>query len=157
MKYLDTSAYIKYYSDEESEAGAKQVQEVIDNADRESGVISSAMLIGESVSVLDKWRRMGILTEEEFKSVLSDLVLDFKDFVEEEKLHIEDVNIVRIKAAVDQIVEHGLPINDALHLHAALLNKDKMEEFYCSDKNLKEAAKEEGFNVIDPEKQSKKS
>jgi len=53
--------------------------------------------------------------------------------------------------SIEYILNHNIPINDAIHLYAALARKSSIDEFICSDKNLKRATEGEGFKIFDPE------
>ena len=66
-------------------------------------------------------------------------------------LILADVDTLNIAFSIEYILKHNIPINDAIHLYAALARKSSIDEFVCSDKNLKRAAEGEGFNIFDPE------
>ena len=159
MRYLDTSAFIKYYSNEESEKGADKIKSIIDDAkksdedNKESKeiLISSILLIGESISVFDKWLRLKLITKEEFNELLSVFLSDIKVLLNNKTLIFEELNSFMAVFCTDYIIKHNLTLNDSLHLYAALLNKSELYDFICADKNLINAAKKEGLNVSNPE------
>ena len=66
-------------------------------------------------------------------------------------LILADVDTVNVAFSIEYMLKHNIPINDAIHLYAALACKSSIDEFVCSDKNLKRAAEGEGFNIFDPE------
>lgn len=70
---------------------------------------------------------------------------------ESESIELESVTTLTVIFSVDYIVKHHLTVNDALHLYAALLHKDKIDTFICSDKNLIKAAEKEGMITLNPE------
>jgi predicted nucleic acid-binding protein len=138
MKYIDTSAFVKHFGDPKVEKGSDKVSSIISQASRRDvTLISSFLMIGEAVSVFDKWVRRRYITRDELNKVIS------KFF---------SVNTLSVAFSIEYILKHNIPINDAIHLYTALVRKPSIEEFICSDKNLKKAAKEEGFKILDPEK-----
>ncbi|MBI2550071.1 type II toxin-antitoxin system VapC family toxin, partial [Candidatus Woesearchaeota archaeon] len=145
-------AFVKCYSDEAAEKGVGKVREIIGEAQKGSNtLVSSVIMVGEVVSALDKWVRKKLLTTERFDEALSEFSKDVKLLVEHNSLLLEDVTSVNITFIVDYVVKHHLPVNDAIHLYTALVNKDKIDAFMSSDKNLNTAAKAEGLTVLNPE------
>ncbi len=153
MKYIDTSAFIKGYSTEAAEKGSRNIKDLISQAKRgEETLISSILLIGESVSVFDKWVRLKLLTEEDFLKTLFLFVADIKDLNKTGGLILETINPNFILLSTGFIIKHHIPINDTIHLHTALTWKSGIKEFICSDKMLIEAAEKEGLKTFNPEK-----
>jgi len=154
MKYVDSSAFVKYYANEDSEKGSNKVKELIDKAKRgNEKLISSVLLIPECVSSFDKWKRQRLLTKEEVNERLAIFVEDLKELVSNNGLVIEGINTFAVVFCIDYIVKHSLAVNDSFHLYSALLNKNEIEQFVCSDKMLLEAAKKEGLEVFNPEEE----
>lgn len=152
MKYIDTSAFVKYYSSDDSEKGAEKVKELIDGAKNgEEKLISSILLIGESVSVFDKWVRMKLLTKQDFLKVLSAFLSDIGVLVGIGSLIFEEITSFTAMGSVDFIIKYNLSTNDALHLYSSVLNKTEVECFVCSDNKLLLAAQSEGLTVWNPE------
>lgn len=152
MDYIDSSAFAKYFSNELTEKGAEKVKKLIEKIiSDQSALISSAIMIGEVVSAFDKWTRTKLLTNEQFEETLSEFVKSVKKLTESNSLILVDASISSVSIATNYIIKHHLSINDALHLSAALVNKDIIDLFICSDKNLIKAAKNEGFNIFNPE------
>ncbi|MBI3036422.1 type II toxin-antitoxin system VapC family toxin [Candidatus Woesearchaeota archaeon] len=150
MDYIDASAFVKYYSDDE--AGVEKVKQLIERAiNGEDILISSAIMIGEVVSAFDKWVRKKIMTNEQLEETLSEFVNSIKKLAEGGSLILVDANISSVSVAVNYIVKHHLSVNDALHLYAALINKDIVDLFICCDRNLIKAAENEGLDVFNPE------
>ena len=57
MRYIDTSAFVNYYSDEKSESGSTKIVRLIDDAKTgKEKLLSSFFMIGE---VLTIWQMMG--------------------------------------------------------------------------------------------------
>jgi len=152
MRYIDTSAFVKYYSEESSERGSDRIKDLINRAREGKDVlISSVLLIAETVSVFDKWVRLRLLPKEDFAELLALFINDLKELVEKGGLVFEGIDSAGVVSSIDYIVKHRLTVNDSLHLYSALLNKDDIEEFICSDNSLGEAAKKEGLQVWNPE------
>jgi len=63
----------------------------------------------------------------------------------------KDVENNDILLSMTYILNHHLPINDALHLYSALDFRPTIQEFICSDTLLNQVAEKEGLTVIDPE------
>ncbi len=153
-KYIDTSAFAKYYSEEKTEKGADKIKRMIDDAKTGKEILlTSALLLGESVSVFDKWLRLKRITKEGLDKATGKFILDIKELTENNGLTLESVSTFNLLFSVDYILKHHLTVNDALHLYAALAHKDKIEAFICSDKNLLKAAEKEGFPTLNPEEE----
>ena len=150
MKYLDTSAFVKYYRKQED--GSDKIKELIDNArEGKDQLISSFFLVGETVSVFDKWTRYKYISNNECNELIKIFLKDIKQLTDNEILVLEPVSTSTITLCIELILKHHLSINDAIHLYAALSNKMLIDQFICSDELLLKAAKSEGFNVFNPE------
>lgn len=152
MWYIDSSAFVKYYCDESAEKGARKVVDLLEDVKRsKEKLISSIILIGEVVSAFDKRLRRKILTREQFDESTGEFARDIQKLSESGSIVFEEITLINITSAVDFIVKYHLPVNDALHLYAALANSDKISEFVSSDKSLNAAAIAEGLKVLNPE------
>jgi len=150
MKYIDTSAFVKYYY--EKEKGFDKVSKLIEEAKNgKESLISSFFILGETISVFDKWVRLKLITPEELDGVIKRFLADIKQLTDIGTLILEPISTSVIIFCLEIIVKHHISINDAIHLYTALTNKDLLEAFVCSDENLLKAAKLEGFNVSNPE------
>jgi predicted nucleic acid-binding protein len=153
MKYIDTSAFIKYYGKEEFEKGVKKVTKLIEDAKtQKETLLSSIFMIGEAISVFDRWLRIKAITSDEFSKILSRFLTDLKILHESGSLILEPIDTLVFMLSVEFIIKHHIPINDAIHLYTALSYKTELSEFICSDQNLLKAAKVEGLKVNNPEK-----
>ena len=152
MKYLDTSSFVKYYRYGEDEKGANEIAKLIDSAKNgKATLISSFLLIGECVSVFDKWVRYKFISAEESNQTIKKFIMDIQELSNNGMLLLESVSTSTITNCLDLITKHHLSINDAIHLYAALSNKTDIDQFICSDELLLKAAKSEGFKVFNPE------
>lgn len=152
MKYIDTSAFVKYFGDPEVERGGEKVGNIISQAKRGDFIlISSFLMIGEAISVFDKWVRRGYIIDDELNKVLGKLFSVVEGLSEKGGLILADLDTLNVAFSIEYILKHNIPINDAIHLYAALARKSSIDEFICSDKNLKRAAEGEGFKIFHPE------
>ena len=149
MKYLDTSAFVKYYYEEEK--GFDKVSKLIEEAkDGKESLISSILVVGEAISVFDKWVRLKLITQEELDGVIKRFLADVKQMADVGSLILEPISTAVVIFCLEIIVKHHISINDAIHLYTALTNKNLIGQFVCSDKMLLEAAKNEGLEVENP-------
>jgi predicted nucleic acid-binding protein len=152
MKYIDTSAFVKHFGDPEVEKGGERVGDIISQAEGGDFIlISSFLMIGEAISVFDKWVRRGYITEDELNEVLGKFFAVVEELSEKGGLILADLDTLNVAFSIEYILKHHIPINDAIHLYAALARRSSIDEFICSDKNLKRAAEEEDFKIFDPE------
>ena len=150
MKYLDTSAFVKHYRKEEK--GSDKINKLIDNAkEGNEQLISSFFVIGETLSVFDKWVRYKYISNNECTELVKIFLTDIKQLTDNEILILEPVSTSTITNCLDLIIKHHLSINDAIHLYTALSNKSIIDKFICSDKILLSAAESESFKVFNPE------
>ena len=153
MKYLDTSGFVKFYR--KHEEGSPQIHQLIQNAtDGKETLISSFVMVGETVSVFDKWVRRRYISGSECHQLTQIFLADLKRLTDDETLRLEPVSTLTIARCLELILKHHLSLNDALHLYTALANKGIVDQFVCSDQLLLKAAKAEGFAVLDPETKS---
>jgi len=152
MNYIDTSCFVKYYRYGTDEKCSEEISSIIDNAKESRGtLISSFLLIGECVSVFDKWVRYRFISTDELNSTLKKFMWDIKELSDKETLILEPVSTSTITLCIELIIKHHLSVNDAIHLYNALSNKALIEQFICSDETLLKSAKIEGFKVYNPE------
>ncbi len=152
MKYIDTSAFIKNFGDPGVEKGSEKVVKIISQAKKGDFIlISSFLMIGEAISVFDKWVRLGHITEDELNRVISKFFESVEELGEKGGLILADLDTLNVAFSIEYILKHNIPINDAIHLYAALARKSSIDEFICSDKNLNRAAGKEGFQIFNPE------
>ncbi|MBI4020487.1 MAG: type II toxin-antitoxin system VapC family toxin [Candidatus Aenigmarchaeota archaeon] len=152
MKYIDTSAFVKYYSEEYAEKGSDRIKEILGRAKQGNEVlISSVILIPEATSVFDKWARLKLLSREDFRELFSIFISDLKQLMESKGLVIIDIDSSLVLNSIEYIVRHSLAFGDSVHLFTALSNMEGIEEFICSDNALIYAAKKEGLIVWNPE------
>ena len=150
MKYLDTSAFVKHYRSNEDGSGI--INKLLDDArDGKEQLISSFIVIGETVSVFDKWARYKYISSDECAELVKIFLKDVKELNDAGILVLEHISTSTIANCLDLITKHHLSMNDAIHLFTALGNKTLIDQFICSDDLLLKAAKSEGFKAFNPE------
>lgn len=148
MKYIDTSALVKYYGNPEFEKGIDKITDLIEKAKQGKEVlVTSIFTIGEAVSVFDRWIRIKAITEEEFSKIIARFLVDIEKLNNAGGLIIESINPLSIIFSIDHIIKHHIPINDSLHLYTALTLKHEIEQFISSDEMQLNAAKKEGLRT----------
>ena len=150
MKYLDTSAFVKHYRAEEKGSGI--INKLVDDAKAgKNQLVSSFIVIGEIISVFDKWTRYKYISSDECAELVKIFVREIKELNDAGILLLEHVSTATITDCLDLITGHHLSLNDSMHLFTALGNKTLIDQFICSDKGLIKAAREEGLEVLNPE------
>ncbi|MCP8317116.1 MAG: type II toxin-antitoxin system VapC family toxin [archaeon] len=147
--YLDSSAFIKNFSEE---AGSSYIGKIFDAC--EEGkiiVITSQWTIGESLAAIDrKFRRKEIDEREREISMIK--VLDSTiQLARIGKLKIVPVREEQVRASWRFIGKHHLSADDALHLLSSIISLTEI--FVAADNLLLKAAKSEGFNTYNIEKE----
>ena len=139
--YFDTSALVKRYH---KEKGTVIVDDIIDG---EGEIYVSTLGIVEMTSVFMRLKISGALNEKKYKRITE---IFFSD-VESRYIPVpfSDEHIV---AAIQLIEKHNLRTLDSLHLAIAIdIDSNRDCIFVSADKKLLEAAKKEGFKIINPE------
>ena len=78
MKYLDTSALVKHYRAEEKGSGI--INNLVDDAKAgKDQLVSSFIVIGEIVSVFDKWTRYKYISSDECAELVKIFVREIKE------------------------------------------------------------------------------
>lgn len=73
MKYLDTSAFVKHYRAKEEGSGL--INKLVDDAKAgEEQLVSSFIVIGEIISVFDKWTRYKFISSDECNELLPNII-----------------------------------------------------------------------------------
>jgi predicted nucleic acid-binding protein len=140
ISYFDTSALIKKYIEEE---GSEEVVRRWNNSDL---MAVSSVAYAEFFSAINRKRREGTLSEEEYLSAIQDFKSDWETLV-----------MIEVTIHLNQFIEDltsSYPLRgfDAVHLASALYFQQFEEEqlcFICADRRLNDAAQQEGLNVVD--------
>jgi predicted nucleic acid-binding protein len=148
--YLDTSALVKEYHDEE---GSMYVHEIYRRAkEGKEKLFTSLWSISETINVLDKHKMRRELTDEEFEIVIGAIFSDILDLKERGALEVIEVETDLVKMSWEMIIKEHLSSADALHLVTAL-NK-KVNRFLAADSKLVKVAKKKGLQAINVEEVS---
>jgi|GEM_PF-2505391 len=153
MKYIDTSAFVKYYADESLEKGASEIQTIVEDAKNgKERLTSSVLLVGETVSVFDRWFRLNTINKLERDKLVSQFFNDLNELLEADGLILDPLSSLSVTNSVDLILTHHVAINDALHLYSLLSRRSLITTFICSDEHLLRAAQAENIITWNPEK-----
>jgi len=134
--YLDTSALVKLYVDEE---GSEAVREACARAH----IIPTSRLAHVETRAAfarayhEKWIR-----KERYQTMLEDFYQDWESYF------VLEITEDLVRQAGDLAERHQLRALDAIHLASALLVRDQTQreaQFFCFDHKLRRAAKKEGF------------
>lgn len=152
MKYLDTSAFIKYYCNPAFEKGIDAITNLIEQAKQgKEALVTSILTLGEIVSAFDRWIRIKAITEQEFSQLITRFFVDIELLHTAGGLIIESITSLSIVFSVEHIIKHHLPINDSLHLYTALALRFQIEQFISSDAMQLRTAEREGLPTWNPE------
>ncbi len=139
--YLDTSALVKLYVEEE---GSQLVRDAVARAQL---VATSTVGYLEARSAFVRRRHEGALPAAGYRRSMRELEADWARY-----LLVEVTEAVLGRAA--QLAErHRLRAYDALHLASALVLESRLAErviFACWDRRLERAARAEGLEVLRP-------
>ena len=142
--YWDTSALIKRYH---RERGSERVDKLFEEIARgESKGVISHLCVLESLSAIVR-RKNEIRGD--YKKVIKTMLTDYVDNL---TIIPIDTDIMAISMRV--AVNHGLRSLDAIHLATLLhISGHLNEEIFLisSDRELIKAAKDEGFEILNPE------
>ncbi|ASJ07180.1 type II toxin-antitoxin system VapC family toxin [Thermococcus pacificus] len=142
--YLDTSAILKRYLDEE---GSDVVKELFRDAYRgEVRLAFSFWNIGEVIGVLDKRLRREQLSKDEFDFLKKGFLAEVKRFTRLGVLEVVPVHSLILADAWKLIEKYHMYQADALQIVSA--KYVEAGSFYTADKRLHQVAIEEGLNSI---------
>lgn len=137
IAYLDTSALIKRYHEEE-------YSDVVDEIFKKYSIAISELSIVEFTSALRRKVDEKVIKKKELYSVLLRFREDLVDFI----VLKFDSNV--ISKAVEFVLKYRLKTLDSLQLSFATKLKDYDPLFVSFDRKLLDCAKLEGFRIIVP-------
>lgn len=137
LLYLDTSALIKLYVDEDHHEAVREA------ADAASRVFTSAVAYAESRAGLARRWRLGDFTEEEHELMVSGLDRDWRTYA---RLNVT-AGLTLYAGELAQ--RHALRGFDAVHLASALRFADRFENlsFLAFDRDLNAGARNSGLII----------
>ena len=139
--YFDTSAIVKRYH---REKGTEKVDEIIDE---NKEIYISTLAIAETISVFTRLNNQGIINRDKYRKITE---IFFND-VESRYVPVP-ISDELIIATIERIEKHNLRTLDAIHLAVAVdLYPERDCIFVSADRKLLAAAKNEGFEILNPE------
>lgn len=136
--YLDTSALVKLYVEEEGSDAVRRMEE------QAWVVATSRLAYAEARAALARARREGRITAQDHQRVVEDLDRDWESYF------VLEVTEGLVRRAGDLAEGHALRAYDAVHLASALLLHDRVRldvTFLCFDERLEEAAQAAGLGT----------
>jgi predicted nucleic acid-binding protein len=134
--YLDTSALVKLYVDEE---GSPLVRSAVERAEI---VSTSAITYVEARAALVRRRHERALKTGDYRRIIRDLDADWDRYL------VVEITDSLIRGAAHLAEAHRLRAYDAVHLASATVLRGRLAEpvvFACWDLRLERAAKREGL------------
>ena len=136
--YLDTSALVKLYIDED---GSDIVN---DRTDRATIVSTSRIAYAEALSAFVQCKNEKVLSKKNYDKCITCFKFDW------EMYFVIEASEKVIKIAGDLIEKHSIRGFDSIHLASAMVLRKEINQsidFMCWDNRLLEAAKKEGFKT----------
>ena len=140
--YLDTSALVKLYAEEEN--GRELVQEAVGAS---KVAATSSIAYAEARASLARKQREGIFTAEDLRRAVSDLDEDWTTYA---RLNVSG----SVTHQAGELAErHALRGFDSIHLASALRLSERFEDlqFLAFDNRLNDAAREAHLSVYESE------
>jgi len=137
--YLDTSALVKLYVEEE---GSATVREAVAGAE---SVATSTISYVEARAAFARRRRERRLSPDDYRRTVQELEGDWEHYL------LLELTSTLIRRAAEFAETHALRAYDAIHLAAAKLLRERLQGpilFACWDSDLAAAARREGLNLI---------
>jgi predicted nucleic acid-binding protein len=137
--YLDTSALVKLYVEEE---GSATVREAIARA---GTVATTVIAYVEAYAAFARRRREGRLSRGDYRRTIQDLQSDWDHYL------LLEVTSELIRRAADLAAMYPLRAYDAMHLASAKVLQERLQGpifFACWDSNLSAGAKREGLSLV---------
>ena len=135
IAFLDTSALVKRYHEEEH-------SDIINEIFKKYIIVISELSIVEFTSAINRKAVEGVITKDEVFKILNFFLRDLANFI------ILKFDSEVINSSLRVILKHDLKTLDSLQLAFALKIKEYNPIFISFDKKLNDAARKEGFKVI---------
>ena len=140
--YLDTSAYLKEFSQEK---GSKTISRIFSACERgEVVIVTSQWTLSESIAAVDRKCRRGEINPDERDTVIATILEKTMELVRKDNLVLVPVTSQFVQASWQIILERHVSADDSIHLVSALVTLSEI--FVAADDYLIERAREEGFD-----------
>lgn len=139
--YIDTSALLKWYV---REAGSQFMRAA---REKQEGWATSRLTYAEGLAAIHRRRREGALSKTDSVKIVARLEQDFSG------LYVVDVNALILSSAKTWAQSQPLRGADLVHIATALWLRTEgiLQQFFCSDTRLANAAEELGLKSVNPE------
>ncbi len=137
--YLDTSAFVKRYSEEQ---GSEIINEIFEGNFK---LVTSHWTLAEAIGAIDKKVAKKQITDEEKAFILSVLFSDILD----KNITFIKLSSDYIDPVIERILTYHISADDALQLFSCIVSLSPV--FLASDFPLVEAAKKEGLKAFNLE------
>lgn len=147
LVYLDSSSIVKRYIEE---VGSQVVDVVYEKAEAAKlRFVFSIWNAGEVLGVFDKYLSRGVLSEDAFKTALSDFLSESIKMARLGSLHILPITTKSLTESWLLILKHHLYMADALQVSTS--KEAGCNLILSADDKLTQVAKEEGIDAINIE------
>lgn len=133
--FFDTSSLLKHYISEE---GSELVDKLFMESER---IYVSEITSIESYSALNRLVKEKAITSNQMNQIFSELNYDFSYFSIVDMKDSKDL-------AISLIGKYKIKTLDAIQLGSALIAKNEIDHFVCSDKQLIRVGKMEGQSIL---------
>ncbi len=147
--YLDTSAFLKEFSEEPKSEIIHRIFELC--SEGRIIIVTSRWTINESIAALDKKHTKGEMTDSERDQVIFALLRRVEELIDKGQIFAISLtnDVARFSTAI--ITDKHLSADDALHLYSAIVGK--CDALVLADNRFAKLAKDGGdfeiFNISD--------
>lgn len=144
--YLDTSALIKRYLEEE---GTEIVDFLFDKASPDITLVISLWNLSESMVAVDKYRRRGALSDGELRGLVRRLIAEIREYWEKGLLKIVPLQPDLLVETWQYILGQHVYAGDAVQL--ATCRREQCDFLVAADQRLLEVCQRLGIECFNPE------
>jgi predicted nucleic acid-binding protein len=137
--YLDTSALVKLYVEEE---GSSLIRQAVAEADT---VATTIIAYVEAHAAFARRQREKTISLSDYRQIIRDFKADWRRYL------VLEVTERLVERAEELAEDHHLRAYDAIHLASAGVLKERLADvvsFACWDSRLQAAARREGLDLI---------
>ncbi len=144
--YLDTSALIKRYIQEE---GTEIIDLLFDRASPAIALVISLWNLSESMVAVDKYRRRGALSDDELRGVVRRLIAEVREYWERGVMKIVPVSPELVVETWRYILGQHVYAGDAVQLVTCV--RERCDLLVAADRRLVEVCQRLGIECFNPE------